>query len=62
MIAKTMDNAALEGAFDMIAENIDKVGEEKRALFLAKLSLTLANMVGQEARVREAVEACVLDL
>lgn len=62
MIAKTMDNATLEGTFDLIAESIDKVGEEKRALFLAKLSLTLANMVGQEARVREAVEACVLDL
>lgn len=62
MIPKMMDNAALESTFDLIAESIDKVGEEKRALFLAKLSLTLANMVGQEDRVRQAVEACAVDL
>ena len=42
MIDKLGTTTALEEAYDLIAEGIDRAGEAKAALFLAKLSLALA--------------------
>lgn len=61
-IPKTMTTTDLETVFDAIAESVDKVAEEKQLLFLAKLSFTLANVVGDADRVRAAIEACLADL
>jgi hypothetical protein len=62
MIGKKLTNPQMEDVFDLIAEAIDAAGEDKRALFLAKLALALANMVGDPASVRQAVEAALRDL
>lgn len=62
MIAKTLANPQLEEIYDLLAESIDKAGEDKRALFLAKLALALANMVGDPREVARAVEASLRDL
>ncbi len=62
MIGKKLTNLQMEDVFDLIAEAIDAAGEDKRALFLAKLALALANMVGDPASVRQAVEASLRDL
>lgn len=62
MIGKKLTNPQMEDVFDLIAEAIDAAGEGKRALFLAKLALALANMIGDPASVRQAVEASLRDL
>ena len=62
MIEKLGTTAALEAAYDAIAEGIDRAGEAKAALFLAKLSLALAYLVGDTAKVTDAVEAALRDL
>jgi len=62
MSGKKLTNLQMEDVFDLIAEAIDAAGEDKRALFLAKLALALANMVGDPASVRQAVEAASKDL
>ena len=62
MIDKRGTTAALEAAYDLIAEGIDRAGEAKAALFLAKLSLALATLVGDTAKVTDAVEAALRDL
>ena len=61
-IPKIMTTADLETVFDAIADSVDRVGEEKQLLFLAKLSFTLANVVGDADRVRAAIAACMADL
>ena len=45
-----------------IAEGIDKAGAGKGELFLAKLSLALANLVGDSEQVSNAVSAAGRDL
>jgi hypothetical protein len=62
MIEKRVDNAGLERIYDAIAEAIDVAGEAKRALFLAKLSLALANLVADPAAVERAIAASLRDL
>jgi hypothetical protein len=62
MIEKKLGNPQLEDVFDLVAEAIDAAGEEKRALFLAKLALALANMLGDPAALRQAVTAASRDL
>ena len=62
MIEKLGTTAALETAYDAIAEGIDRAGEAKAALFLAKLSLALATLAGDTAMVKDAVEAALRDL
>ena len=62
MLAKKFANPQLEETYDLIAEAIDKAGEAKQALFLAKLALALANMVGDPREVARAVEAALRDL
>jgi hypothetical protein len=51
MITKKLSTADIEAAYDLIAEGIDRAGEEKARLFLAKLCLALANLVGDLSEV-----------
>jgi hypothetical protein len=62
MIEQKMSIAEIEEVYDLIAEAIDKAGPEKTALFLAKLSLALANLVGDGKAVASAVLAAGRDL
>jgi hypothetical protein len=61
-IAKKLSTAEIEAAYDLIAEGIDRAGEGKAQLFLAKLALVLANLTGDLAAVRLAVDAALKDL
>jgi hypothetical protein len=62
MLEKNLSTAALEEVYDRIAEGIDLAGEAKAELFLAKLSLALANLVGDSQAVTQAVDAALHDL
>lgn len=62
MIDKLGTTTALEEAYDLIAEGIDRAGEAKTALFLAKLSLALAYLAGDSVKVAQAVDAALRDL
>ena len=62
MIPKNLSTAEIEAAYDLIAEGIDRAGDGKAQLFLAKLSLVLANLTGDLAAVRQAVDAALKDL
>jgi hypothetical protein len=62
MIPKKLSTAEIEAVYDLIAEGIDAAGEDKARLFLAKLSLALANLTGDLAAVRQAVDAALKDL
>jgi len=62
MIDKKMSIIEIEQVYDLIAEGIDKAGADKMALFLAKLSLALANLVGDTQAVANAVSAAGRDL
>jgi ethanolamine utilization microcompartment shell protein EutL len=62
MIDKLGTTGALEEAYDLIAEGIDRAGEAKATLFLAKLSLALAYLAGDSAKITQAVDAALRDL
>jgi hypothetical protein len=62
MIERKMSIIEIEQVYDLIAEGIDKAGPDKMTLFLAKLSLALANLVGDSKVVASAVLAAGLDL
>jgi hypothetical protein len=62
MIEKKMSIIEIEQVYDLIAEGIDKAGPDKMTSFLAKLSLALANLVGDSKVVASAVLAAGLDL
>ncbi|MGO9426837.1 MAG: DUF2783 domain-containing protein [Steroidobacteraceae bacterium] len=62
MIEQRLTIAALEQVYDVIADGIDQAGDAKAKLFLAKLCLALANLVGDAAQVRQAAEAALRDL
>ena len=62
MIEKNITDTALEAAYDGIAEALDATPEGKRPLFLAKLALALANLVGDEGQIAAAVSAARRDL
>jgi hypothetical protein len=62
MIATKLSTAEIEAAYDLIAEGIDRAGEGNARLFLAKLSFALANLTGDLAAVRQAVDAALEDL
>lgn len=62
MIVKRMTVSDLEVIYDTIAESIDDVPVERRSLFLAKLSLVLANLVGDVDQVRSAITAALRDI
>jgi len=62
MIERRMSMPEIERAYDLIAEGIDQAGPDKASLFLAKLSLALANLVGDIKSVEAAVIAAGRDL
>lgn len=62
MIDKRLSTADLETAYDLIAAGIDRAGDEKAKLFLAKLSLALANLAGDLNEITQAVDAALRDL
>lgn len=52
----------LEAAYDLIADGIDRAGAAQARLFLAKLSLALADRVGDLRELRAAIDAALKDL
>lgn len=52
----------LERIYDLMAEAVDTVGRDKEALFLAKLSLALANRLGDEEQIRECIATAGQDI
>ena len=62
MIDKRMGIAEIERVYDLIADGVDRAGPDKSQLFLAKLSLALANLVGDTEAVANAVLAAGRDL
>jgi len=57
-----MNYADLEGVYEGLAESIDKAGEEKAPLFLAKLALLLAREIGDPQCVHGAIETALQDI
>jgi len=62
MLPKQLTTADLEAVYDRIATAIDAVGDEKTALFLAKLTLALANLVGDRTAIDQAIDGAMRDL
>jgi hypothetical protein len=48
-----------ERLYDTLAEALDRVGPAQESLFLTKLVLLLANQLGDEAAVNEAITAAL---
>jgi hypothetical protein len=59
---KRLSTAEIEAAYELIVDAIDRVGEARARLFLAKLSLGLANLVGDLDEITRAVDAALKDL
>jgi hypothetical protein len=62
MMPKRLTTTQLEDVYDRLAEALDAVPPARRELFLAKLALALANLLGDPAQVAEALEAAARDL
>lgn len=62
MMPKGLTTAQLEDVYDRMAEALDAVPPDQRLLFLAKLSLALANLLGDPDKVAQALEAARRDL
>lgn len=62
MMPKLLSTPDLERVYDLIADAIDAAPDAKRSLMLAKLALALANLVGDPAKVEEAIAAATRDL
>jgi hypothetical protein len=54
--------AGLEQVYDALANAIDAAGPEKTELFLVKLALLQANVIGDPQRVQAHIEAALKDL
>ncbi|MFI0397595.1 MAG: DUF2783 domain-containing protein [Thiolinea sp.] len=52
----------LEAVYDALAEALNQVGTEKESLFLTKLALLLANQLGDQAQVEQAITTASRDL
>ena len=52
----------LERTYDLLAEAIDRAGEDRSELLLTKLALLLAQEVGDSQRVAALVEVALADL
>ena len=57
-----MSENKIEIIFEAIADKIDNLGEEKARLFLAKLSLLLANEIEDTSFVLKAIDDAALSL
>ena len=62
MITTPLSNQDIEQSYDLIAEAIDSAGEGRERLFLAKLAITLAGLLGNPAQIAEAVRVSLRDL
>ncbi|RMF08508.1 MAG: DUF2783 domain-containing protein [Alphaproteobacteria bacterium] len=62
MLESSLDDAALERIYDALAEALDRSGREHEAVFLAKLALTLAARLGNEAEILDAIAIAERDL
>lgn len=62
MLPKRLSTAGLEEVYDRLAETLDALPEERRLLFLAKLSLALANLVEDPAEIMAALAAAAREL
>ena len=58
----TLDIAGLEQVYDRLATAIDRAGPEKSELFLVKLALLNAKVMGQPDLFEAQVEAALKDL
>ena len=54
--------AELEQVYELMARAVDSVGVDNEALFLCKLSITLAHRLGDLEVVREALEMAAREL
>ena len=57
-----MTNEQLEQVYQLLAEAIDRAGQENESVFLAKLALTLAEQLSDPARFKAAIEIALQDL
>ena len=57
-----MTENKIEIIYEAIADKIDNLGEEKARLFLAKLSLLLANEIEDTSFVLKAIDDAALSL
>ena len=62
MIEKRLTNAELEAVYDLLAEAVDAVALDQQQVFLAKLALVLANMLGDVGQVTQAVAVAKANL
>ncbi len=60
MNAKSFDR--LEKVYDALAQAIDRVGPESETMFLAKLALTLAHRLDDDAAFIECIANAAQDL
>jgi hypothetical protein len=54
--------SGLERVYDHMAQALDQVGADKSTLFLAKLALLCANLMGDEELFCAQVDAAMKDL
>ena len=57
-----MTENKIEIVYEAIADKIDNIGEQKAKLFLAKLSLLLANEIEDTSFVLNAIDDAALSL
>jgi hypothetical protein len=57
-----MSERDMEKTYDMIAQAVDSVSEERQALLLAKLCLTLAHRLGELDQLEDAIAIALQDL
>ncbi len=62
MVKSKLDEAALERIYDAMADALDRVGEDREPVFLAKLALALAALSGDERAVLDAIAVAERDL
>ncbi len=58
----TLKPTELEEIYSVLAEAIDAAGPERESVFLTKLTLVLANELGDPEAVRQAVMIATQDL
>ncbi|MFZ1343432.1 DUF2783 domain-containing protein [Thiothrix eikelboomii] len=54
--------AELEAVYDALAAAINQVGTEQESLFLTKLVLLLANQIGDQTQIEQAITTALRDL
>lgn len=59
---KSLAIAELEAVYDALAEALNQVGVEQESLFLTKLVLLLANQLGNQAEIEQAIHTALQDL